>query len=187
MTAVTAEDGTYSFAGQDAGYYTVVRMPLEGLVGTTPAEMAVILVEIDGIVSDFLLANFGVIRGEDPGDDFVKVGDFVTAKGAYFADPDRLVAEIFNVSHCDSMVSKDGGDDGDSTMTARLRRGLRRLPPERLLGPAGRHGDRNQLRGTLPRDHGHQGLLPRQGPWLESRRNPLRNQVPGQGLSAMTT
>lgn len=113
MTAVTAEDGTYSFEGQDAGYYTVVRMPLEGVVGTTPAEMAVILVEMDGFVSDFLLANFGVIRGEDPGEDFVKVGDFVSAKGAYFTEPDRLVAEIFNVSHCDSMVNKDGGDDDD--------------------------------------------------------------------------
>ena len=113
LTAVTAEDGTYSFEGQDAGYYTVVRMPLEGLVGTTPPEMAVILVEMDGIVSDFLLANFGVKRGEDPGDDFVKVGDFVSAKGAYIAEPDRLVAEIFNVSHCDSLVNKDGGDGDD--------------------------------------------------------------------------
>jgi hypothetical protein len=112
-TAVTAEDGTYSFEGQDAGYYTVVRMPLEGLVGTTPPEMAVILVEMDGIVSDFLLANFGVVRGEDPGDDFVKVGDFVTAKGVYCAEPDRLLAEIFNVSHCDSLVNKDDGDGDD--------------------------------------------------------------------------
>ena len=78
---------------------------------------------MDGIVSDFLLANFGVVRGEDPGEDFVKVGDFVTAKGAYFADPDRLVAEIFNVSHCDSMVNKDGGDDGTmktATMTVTI-------------------------------------------------------------------
>jgi hypothetical protein len=110
MTAVTAEDGTYSFEGQDAGYYTVVRMPLEGAVGTTPPEMAVILVEMDGIVSDFLLANFGVIRDEDPEEDFVKVGDYVDAKGEYQADPDRLVSEKFKVKNCDE--DKDGGHGG---------------------------------------------------------------------------
>ena len=101
---ITAEDGTYRFAGQDAGYYTVVRLPLEGAVGTTPPEMAVILVEVDGVVSDFLLANFGIQRAGGPGDDFVQVGDYVNAKGRYEADPSRLVADIFNVCHCDDDV-----------------------------------------------------------------------------------
>ncbi len=110
-TAITAEDGTYHFDGQEAGYYTVVRMPLEGLEGTTPPEMAVILVEMDGVVSDFLLANFGVKRADDPDEDFVQVGDYVDAKGEYHPDPDRLVSRKFKVKRCDD--DKDHGGDGD--------------------------------------------------------------------------
>jgi hypothetical protein len=101
-TEVTAEDGSYLFEGQDAGYYTVVRMPQEGLVGTSPPEMAVILVEMDGTVSDFLLANFGVKTGEvPPVDDFVRVGDYVDAQGQYHAEPHRMYAEKFKVKRCD--------------------------------------------------------------------------------------
>jgi len=208
-TVETAEDGTYHFDGLDAGYYTVVRGDREGMEGTTPAQMAVILVEVDGTVYDFLAANFGVARGgggggngtitgivfndlngdgiknegesglegltvtlsgdasdtritrpsgsydftelaqgsyeltatgpegwvrttaevihvildsdegvfndglfgwmeEDGGEDFVKVGDYVDAKGEYQAEPHRLVAEKFKVKDCD----EDGdGDD----------------------------------------------------------------------------
>jgi hypothetical protein len=105
----TAEDGTYNFDGLDAGYYTVVRGDREGMEGTTPSEMAVILVEVDGTVYDFLAANFGVARGGGGGgDDFVEVGDYVDAKGEYQADPDRLVARKFKVKDCD-----DDDDDGD--------------------------------------------------------------------------
>ena len=78
--------------------------------GTTPSEMAVILVEVDGTVYDFLAANFGVTRGGGGGggDDFVKVGDYVDAKGEYQAEPHRLVAEKLKVKDCD----EDGdGDD----------------------------------------------------------------------------
>ncbi|RKZ12374.1 hypothetical protein DRQ50_12050 [bacterium] len=105
-SVVTAEDGTYRFDGLDAGYYTVVRLPQDGMMGTTPPEMAVILVEMDGTVSDFLLANFGVKRGDDPVDDFVRVGDYVHAKGVYDGEPHRLLAEIFDVCHCDSIDDK---------------------------------------------------------------------------------
>ncbi len=210
-TVETAEDGTYHFDGLDAGYYTVVRGDREGMGGTTPSVMAVILVEVDGMVYDFLAANFGVTRDggssgngtitgivfndlngdgiknegesglegmtvtlsgdasdtritrpsgsydftelaqgsyeltatgpegwvrttaevihvilesdegvfneglfgwmEEDGGDFVEVGDYVHAKGEYYAEPHRLVAEIFNVSHCDDDGDKDGGDD----------------------------------------------------------------------------
>jgi len=110
-TEVTAEDGSYLFEGRDAGYYTVVRMPMEGMVGTTPPEMAVILVEMDGTVSDFLLANFGVKTGDvPPVDDFVRVGDYVDAQGQYHAEPHRMYAEKFKVKRCDG---DDDGDDGD--------------------------------------------------------------------------
>ena len=110
---MTAADGTYRFDGLDAGYYTVVRLPQEGMMGTTPPQMAVILVEMDGTVSDFLMANFGVKRGDDPGDDFVKVGDYVNAKGEYQDEPHRLLAEIFNVCRCDDIEDKDGDHDYD--------------------------------------------------------------------------
>jgi len=111
---VTGDDGTYRFDGLDAGYYTVVRLPQDGLVGTTPSEMAVILVEMDGTVSDFLLANFGVTSGDDPGDDYVKVGDYVDAKGDYHAEPHRLVSEKFKVKRCDGdKHDRDDDDDDD--------------------------------------------------------------------------
>lgn len=114
-TVETAVDGTYRFDGLDAGYYTVVRMARDGLMGTTPAEMGVILVEADGTVSDFLLANFGVVSGDEPGGDDISVGDYIHAKGEYAADPHRLVAEIYSVCFCDDVQDKDrdGDDDGD--------------------------------------------------------------------------
>lgn len=117
LSTMTAEDGTYRFDGLDAGFYTVVRLPKDGMAGTTAAEIAVLLVEADGSVSDFLLANFGVIRGEEPGDDEVQVGDYIQAKGDYMPDPHRLVPEILNVCQCDNDMNKhdddDDGDDGD--------------------------------------------------------------------------
>ena len=111
MRARTSEDGTYRFDGLDPGSYEVVRMRLEGAVGTTPPRMTVILVEMDGVVSDFLMADFGLTRGGGPVDDFVKVGDYVDAKGAYGAEPDRLVSEKFKVKRCDG--DYDDGDDED--------------------------------------------------------------------------
>jgi hypothetical protein len=111
---MTSEDGTYRFDGLDAGSYNVVRMPLEGAVGTTSPEITVILVEMDGVVSDFLMADFGLTRGGDTGgDDFVKVGDYVDAKGDYAAEPDRLVSDKFKVKRCDGDDYDDGDDDDD--------------------------------------------------------------------------
>jgi hypothetical protein len=112
MRAMTSEDGTYRFDGLGSGSYNVVRMPLEGAMGTTSPEMTVILVEMDGIVSDFLMADFGLTRGGDTGDDFVKVGDYVDAKGDYAAEPDRLESEKFKVKRCDGDYD-DGDDDED--------------------------------------------------------------------------
>jgi len=110
-TVMTNDDGTYRFPGQDAGYYTVVRLPMEGLMGTTPAEMAVILVEMDGTVSDFLIADFGVKKGMDPGDDFVRVGDYVEARGDYMENPDRLASDKYKVKRCDGTKHDDDDDD----------------------------------------------------------------------------
>lgn len=109
--AVSGDDGTYRFDTLEAGYYTVVRLPMEGLVGTTAPEMAVILVEEDGMVSDFLLANFGVVMEDGAGEDFIMVGDYVHAKGAFAEEPDRLIAEIFSICHCNG--DKDDDDDGE--------------------------------------------------------------------------
>ncbi|MDX2472779.1 MAG: SdrD B-like domain-containing protein [Candidatus Krumholzibacteria bacterium] len=111
-TAVTAEDGTYHFESLDPGFYTVVRMAHDDYEGTTPSEMAVLLVEMDGTVSSFLLAHFGV-SSSDGLDDFVRVGDYVDAKGEYQAEPNRLVADKFKVERCDDDGNKHDDDDGD--------------------------------------------------------------------------
>jgi SdrD B-like domain len=107
---VTAEDGTYHFENLDPGFYTVVRMAHEGYEGTTPSEMFILLVEVEGSASNFLLAHFGV-KSVDETEDFVRVGDYVEAKGSYQAEPNRLVSEIFEVERCDD--DEDGDKHGD--------------------------------------------------------------------------
>jgi hypothetical protein len=114
QTALTGDDGTYRFDGLDAGFYTVVRLPRADLMGTTPAEMAVVLVDTNGTVADFMLADFGVVTMDMPPSEPVAVGDYVQAKGAYEAEPHRLVAEILSVCRPDMPVTKHGdGDDDD--------------------------------------------------------------------------
>jgi len=56
----TANDGSYHFDALVAGHYTVRLVRDRCSNPTTPIEIEVILVEIEGKVSSFLLANFGV-------------------------------------------------------------------------------------------------------------------------------
>ncbi len=111
----TAEDGTYRFDGLAAGHYTAVRLVRADLEPTTATEMQVLLVEEDGGVSDFLMANFGCRIVDVPGD-VIDVGDCVHAKGVYASEPDRLIAQ--EVCLCDwygdgDWDDDDWGDDGD--------------------------------------------------------------------------
>jgi hypothetical protein len=103
---LTAQDGTYRFDGLSAGYYTVVRLERDDLVATTPTEIQVLLVEENGDVADFLLANFGCLI-VDPPDTTIAVGDCIHAKGDYAAEPDRLNAELL------CLCGSDGDDDDD--------------------------------------------------------------------------
>jgi hypothetical protein len=113
----TAEDGTYRFNGLDAGYYTVVRLERDDLEGTTPNEIQVLLVEDNGDVTDFLMANFGCQYVDGP-DDIIKVGDCVHAKGEYATEPDRLDASRlcfcdWDDDGCDDDNQDDGDDEND--------------------------------------------------------------------------
>jgi len=106
----TAEDGTYRFNSLDAGYYTVVRMERDDLEATTPTEIQVLLVEENGDVADFLMANFGCQFVDGPGD-ILSIGDCVHAKGEYVAEPDRLDASRLCLCEWDDDDCDDGDDD----------------------------------------------------------------------------
>lgn len=68
VETMTSADGTYTFDDLESGFYTVVRKPVDGWVGTTANTIYVVLVTDDGNVVDFLAANFGVMAdgGGDP-------------------------------------------------------------------------------------------------------------------------
>ena len=75
MTTETGADGTYSFDDLSSGFYTVTKMPSEGMVPTTPTMIYVILVLEDGEVISFLAANFGCM--EDTGGGSGVISGFV--------------------------------------------------------------------------------------------------------------
>ncbi len=110
MDAMTDSVGQYSFGALDAGHYTVmVRQDLGGDLTTAPV-IDVLLVEYDGVVADFLEADFGVMY--DDMSDSLMVGSFVNAKGEFMTDPDRLESEIFNYGTPDSSGYCDDDHDG---------------------------------------------------------------------------
>jgi hypothetical protein len=62
MTMMSGEDGTYLFEDLQAGFYSVVLKPIEGMTGTTSPMIYVVLVTEDGEVTSFMAANFGVME-----------------------------------------------------------------------------------------------------------------------------
>jgi hypothetical protein len=124
-TATTDENGDYEFDGLTGGVYTV---SIDSTVNdtTTPSALTVLLVESDeGVVSDFLDANFGVLddgSGGGGGDDDFPVGAYVEVNGQF--NDDHLVAMGVDLKRCDDddddddddkddSASLDGGHDGD--------------------------------------------------------------------------
>jgi len=105
--ATTDADGMYRFDGLAAGFYTVTRLPRPDLRPTTPPQMQVVLVEVEGEVADFLAANFGC-RVVAPTEPPIAVGDCLDVKGAFAGDPDRLVGELFCLCREDD-DDEDGG------------------------------------------------------------------------------
>jgi hypothetical protein len=99
---VTARDGSYRFDGLDAGHYEVKKLPRDDLRPTTPELMQVILVERDGQVSNFLMANFGCVPSSGP-PPIIDVGDFVDVWGGYVVRPgDHVVSRTIHLTRCEN-------------------------------------------------------------------------------------
>jgi hypothetical protein len=98
----TGRDGSYRFDKLDAGHYEVLKMPTEGLEPTTPTKMQVLLVEEDGVVGDFLMANFGCVPAGPPPRPVIEKGDFVDVMGSeYVSRPMHVItARFVQVTKC---------------------------------------------------------------------------------------
>ena len=110
MRTVTGRDGSYRFDGLAAGYYQVIKDFMDPKWRpTTPTVISVILVEKDGVVSDFLLANFGqVMEDLPPPPEVIEVGDYVEVNGEYVDEGDgRLMAHSIEVCSCDNPPPPD--------------------------------------------------------------------------------
>ena len=112
MTTVTDDDGHYRFEGLPTGHYTVALAPDQPLEPTTPPVLQVLLVEQDGEVADFLLADFGVQPVDEPGD-VIEVGDCLNVKGFFRREPDRLAAEIVDPCCCTDSADDPGDGNAD--------------------------------------------------------------------------
>lgn len=62
-TAVTGEDGAYSFPGLLPGVYTVVERTTDGMAPTTPTQVKVEVVSGVGTVVDFGNCPYGIVQG----------------------------------------------------------------------------------------------------------------------------
>ena len=106
---ITAHDGSYRFDGLDAAPYRVERMPNEKLRPTTPSVLHVFLVEENGEVSDFLMANFGCVPADPGPAPVIRVGDYVEVAGLYSdIGPDqvkfhRIEAREIGVVRCSAV------------------------------------------------------------------------------------
>jgi hypothetical protein len=109
--AVTDPRGTYRFDGLDSGLWVVTKGPRDDTEPTTPTEVHVLLVEEDGDVGDFLMANFGCIAARDDST-ALRVGDWVEVTGEFMREPDRIEAQEVEV---------EGGDVDAAVDSAELR------------------------------------------------------------------
>jgi len=113
MMAVTDTAGDYRFDGLPAGHYTVGLAPHQNLRPTTPHMIQVLLVEYEGEVADFLMADFGAVADTTGGGGHeLEVGDCIHAKGWFEGEPDRLDMEIWEPCDADEDPDlKDGHHD----------------------------------------------------------------------------
>ncbi len=94
---ITDRSGSYRFDDLDAGIYKVERPPRGDLRPTTPPVMNVILVEENGQVQDFLMANFGCVPSEPP-PPLISLGDYVHTSGKISRSKDDDVLYRFDAS-----------------------------------------------------------------------------------------
>ncbi len=109
MRTVSGRDGSYRFDGLEGGYYQVIKdFTDRGCRPTTPTVISVILVESNGTVSDFLLANFGCVLRDVPPPVTIEVGDYVQVNGDFVSNEnDYLMARSIEVCHCDDPPPPD--------------------------------------------------------------------------------
>ena len=124
-STVTAPDGSYRFDDLEAGFYQVIKdVTDQSCFPTTPTAISVVLVENDGVVSDFLLANFGCAEGEEPPAPKIEVGDYVKVNGDWMTEgEDRIEARSIELCKCETPPPPDtlrtlaaawnDGGDGD--------------------------------------------------------------------------
>jgi hypothetical protein len=100
----TGRDGSYRFEGLESGHYRVIKdVSDRHWKPTTPTVIDVILVEKDGNVSDFLMADFGCVSSEEPPPPaHIEIGDYVKVNGEFTDDPDdRIIARSITVLKCE--------------------------------------------------------------------------------------
>jgi hypothetical protein len=109
-STITAPDGSYRFEDLDAGFYQVIRDFMDPeWAPTTSTVIYVTLVEQDGVVSDFMLANFGCVAQEVPPlPAEIEVGDYVKVNGDFADDPENMVvAQSIEVVKCETPQPPD--------------------------------------------------------------------------------
>jgi len=116
----TGRDGSYRFEGLESGHYRVIKdVSDRNWKPTTPTMIDVILVQTDGKVSDFLMADFGCVSGDEPPPPaHIEVGDYVAVNGEFTDDPDyRIMARSIEVLRCETPPPPDSlrtlSDNGD--------------------------------------------------------------------------
>ena len=97
---LTDHDGSYRFDRLGPGHYEVRKTPRNDLEPTTPETIQVLLVEENGEVGDFLMANFGCVPVEPPRP-VIEKGDFVDVSGEYVPRPEHVIAaRLIQVTRC---------------------------------------------------------------------------------------
>ncbi len=109
--ARTRSDGSYRFDGLRAGTYALTVS--SSRIDSAPNELEVVLTESNGVVSDVLDANLGVVAndgdGDDEGDDDrLVVGNFIRVTGDFFPDSNILLASNWEVDDCSGAACNFG-------------------------------------------------------------------------------
>jgi hypothetical protein len=97
----TGEDGHYEFHGLAPGVYIVSKVLATPFYRpTTPTEITVVLTMLDGVVSDFLGADFGCVPMTFPPPP-IEIGTYIETKGKYEPLPEpHVVATEINLATC---------------------------------------------------------------------------------------
>jgi hypothetical protein len=123
---LTGEDGHYEFHGLAPGVYIVSKaLATTGFFPTTPTEITIVLTMHDGVVSDFLGADFGCVPISPPPPPPIEVGAWVQTRGTYEPLPEpHLVATAISVSYCGDDTIPDPGIGIRQDCNAGVLRGL---------------------------------------------------------------